>query len=90
MVRSNPRAKNALIYGFISLGLSILTVVTLAGFAGLITGTFAIVYGVMGLNTAKQLPNNAGRGQAMAAIGLGIAAWVLVIFSYIIRHGTTG
>src|SRR5436190_1087054 len=46
----NLRAKRAIINGFVSLILSVFTIATLAGFAGLITGTLAIVYGFMGLS----------------------------------------
>ncbi len=81
----NPRASRAMINGIISIILAFLTLVALVGYAGLITGTFAIVYGFIGLNAAKRLPGNAGRVQAIAGIALGFAAWFLVIVSFIIR-----
>jgi len=74
-----------MINGIISLVLSLLTLFTLVGFAGLITGTFAIIYGFMGLKTARQLPNRLGYGQAVAGIILGFAGWFLVILSLVIR-----
>jgi len=81
----NLRAKRAIINGFVSLVLSVFTLVTLAGFAGLITGTLAIVYGFMGLGTAKQLPGDMGRRQAIIGIALGFMAWFVVILSLIVR-----
>jgi len=86
----NRRAKSALFYGIISIVLGLLTLVTLVGFAGLITGSFAIIYGFMGLNMAGKLPNNAGRGQAITGLVLGIVALLLVILSFIIRSATPG
>src|SRR5579863_2902038 len=87
---SNRRARSALTYGIISIVLSLLTLFTLVGFAGVITGAFAIIYGFIGLNMAKQLPNNAGRGQAITGIVLGIVGLVLVILSFIIRSSVQG
>jgi len=84
----NLRAKRAIINGFVSLILSVFTPVTLAGFAGLITGTLAIVYGFMGLSTAKQLPGDMGRRQAIIGIVLGFVAWFVVILSLIVRAAT--
>jgi hypothetical protein len=74
-----------MIYGFISLILSLLTLFTLVGYAGLITGTFAIVYGVIGLNFAKRFPNKPGTGQAITAIVLGGLACLLVLVSFLLR-----
>lgn len=84
-LQRNVRARSAMINGIISLILSLLTLFTLVGFAGLITGTFAIIYGFTGLRTAKQLPNRTGYGQAIAGIVLGFAGWFLVILSLVIR-----
>lgn len=81
----NLQAKRAIINGLISLVLSLFTLVTLAGFAGLITATLAIVYGCLGLRIAKQLPNTMGRRQAAIGLGLGCVAWLVVILSLIIR-----
>ena len=67
----NLRATRAIINGFISLVLSVFTLFTLAGFAGLITGTLAIVYGCLGLRAARQLPSDLGRRQAIIGIVLG-------------------
>ena len=74
-----------MINGIISLGLSLLTLFTLIGFAGLITGTFAIIYGFTGLKVARQFPNRPGYGQAIAGIVLGFLGWFLVILSFILR-----
>ena len=79
-----------MINGIISIILGFLTLVALIGYAGLVTGTFAIVYGFIGLNAAKRLPGNAGRGQAIAGIALGFGAWLLVIVSLIIRTTIKG
>ncbi len=79
-----------MINGIFSIVLGLLTLFTLVGFAGLITGTFAIVYGFMGLSLAKRLPNNAGRAQAIVGIVLGFLGWFLVILSFIIRSAATG
>jgi hypothetical protein len=65
--------------------LSFITLFALVGYAGLITGTFAIIYGFIGLNMAKRLQGGTGRGQAIAGIVLGFAAWFLVIISFIVR-----
>lgn len=85
MMQRNVRARSAMINGLISLGLSLLTLFTLIGFAGLITGTFAIIYGFTGLKVAKQFPNRPGYGQAIAGIVLGFLGWLLVILSFILR-----
>ena len=85
IVASNPRAKRAMINGFISLVLSLITLFTLVGYAGVITGTFAIVYGFIGLNQSNKLPNNVGRTQAITGIALGFVAWFIVILSLIMR-----
>jgi hypothetical protein len=81
----NLRAKRAIINGIISLVLSLFTIFTLAGFAGLITGTLALVYGFTGLRAAKQLPNNMGRRQAIIGMVLGSIAWFVVLLLLIIR-----
>jgi hypothetical protein len=87
---SNRRAKNAMVYGIISVVLALFTLVNAYGFAGLITGSFAIIYGFMGLNLAGKLPNNSGRGQAITGLVLGIVALLLLIFSFIIRSANPG
>ena len=81
----NPWASRALYSGVISLVLGLITFFSLVGFAGVITGTFAIVRGVTALNQSKNLPGNAGRGQAIAAIIMGVLAWVLVLLSFALR-----
>ena len=85
MRTGNPWASRALYSGIISIVLSVLTLFTLVGFAGVITGTFAIFRGVTALNQSKQLPGNAGRGQAIAAIAMGALAWLLVLLSFALR-----
>ncbi len=74
-----------MVYGIISLVLSLLTLTTLIGFSGLITGTFAVIYGFMGLNRARQLPNNLGRGKAITGIILGFVALFLVVVAIIVQ-----
>ncbi len=81
----NPWANRALYSGIISLVLSSITLFSLVGFAGLITGTFAIARGVMALKQSKQLPGNVGRGQAIAAIVMGALAWAFVLLSLALR-----
>ena len=89
-IQRNPRASRAMIYGILSIVLGVLTLATLVGYAGLITGTFAIIYGFIGLNRAKRLPGNVGRAQAIVGIVLGSAAWFLVIASLIVRAAMQG
>jgi hypothetical protein len=86
----NRRATNAMIYGFISIALSLITLLQEVGAAGLITGTFAIFYGFTALKIAKRLPGNPGRAQAITGIVLGCVAWLLIIISLIIRFTPTG
>jgi hypothetical protein len=81
----NPWANGALYMGVVSLILSLITLSSLTGFAGLITGTFAIYRGVRALNQSKRLPCNAGRGRAIVAITLGALAWVFVLVSFALR-----
>jgi len=76
---SNQQAKRAIINGVISLIVSAFTFLTIAGFAGLVIGTFAIIYGFMGLRMAWQLPGKTGRGLALIGIVLGLLAWCIVI-----------
>lgn len=81
----NVWAKRALYSGVISIILALITVVSQVGFAGLITGAFAIYRGITALTVASRLPGNPGRTQAIAAIILGIAAWLLVFVSFGLR-----
>ncbi len=76
---NNPRANSALIYGVISVVLGGITVVTQVGFAGVITGSFALFYGIGSLNFANKYPHKPGRGQAIAAIVLGSIGLLLVL-----------
>jgi hypothetical protein len=84
----NLRATSAIINGLVSLILGVFTFATLAGFAGLITGTLAIVSGFLGLRAAKQLPGNTGHRQAIIGMALGGVAWFIVILALIIRATT--
>ncbi len=86
----NRRAHRAMINGIISIGFSIITLFTLLGYAGIITGTFAIIYGFMGLKNARALPNNAGQGRAIAGIVMGCVALFLVIVSFFLRNVIRG
>ena len=79
-----------MINGIISIILSCITLFALVGYAGLVTGTFAIIYGFIGLNVAKRIPGNPGRGKAITGIVLGFAAWLLVIVSFLIRLAIRG
>jgi hypothetical protein len=86
----NRRANRAMIYGILSVFLAAITLLQEVGAAGIITGTFAIIYGFTSLKVAKQLPGNPGRGQAITGIVLGFVAWFLVIISLIIRFTLSG
>jgi hypothetical protein len=86
----NRRANRAMLYGIFSIFLALVTLVQEVGAAGVITGTFAIIYGFRALKVAKQLPGNAGRAQAITGIVLGFVAWFLVIISLIIRTTIQG
>ena len=77
----NNRATYALVYGILSLVLALLTLASGVGFAGLITGTFAIVYGVQSRNAAKRFPGIGGEGKALAGIILGAVALGLLVLS---------
>ncbi len=79
-----------MINGIISIVLSFITLFALVGYAGLITGTLVIIYGFIGLNAAKRLPGNPGRGKAITGIVLGFAAWFLVVVSFMIRLALRG
>lgn len=82
---SNPLANRALYSGIIAIVFSLLTLFTLIGFAGLITGTYAIIRGSIALKQSSTVLNNSGRGVAIAAIILGVLAWVFVLLSFALR-----
>ena len=81
----NPWANRALYSGVISAILALITIASNVGFAGLITGAFAIYRGITALTLANRLPGNPGRIQAILAIVLGVTAWVLVFISFGLR-----
>jgi hypothetical protein len=81
----NPWANGALYSGIISLVFALITFVSQIGYAGLITGSFAIYRGIVALNRSKNLPGNPGRTQAILAIVMGVAALLLVFASFAIR-----
>ena len=85
----NPRANWALGSGIISLILGLITLFSLVGSAGVITGIFAIIRGVAALNLASKLPGNPGRGQAITAIVLGSLGILFVVLSFMIRGGSS-
>lgn len=82
---SNQEAKRAIINGVIAFLVSLLTLSTVAGFAGLVIGAFAMLYGFLGLRLARHLPDKAGRGQALVGIALGFTACCIVIGASILR-----
>ena len=88
MPQRNVLARRAMINGIISIVLSLLTLFTLIGFAGVITGTFAIIHGLRGLSIAQRLPNKVGYGQAITGIVLGCLGWLIVILSFVLRSPT--
>jgi hypothetical protein len=81
----NPWASRALFSGVFSVILGAITLASLIGFAGLITGTFAIWRGITAINYAKGLPGNPGRGMAITAIVLGALGWIFVLLSFVLR-----
>jgi hypothetical protein len=90
MKASNPQANWAMWSGIISLVLSMITLFSLIGSAGIITGIFAIIRGIVALNLAKKLPGNPGRGRAIAAIVMGLLGILLVSLSFMIRTANGG
>ncbi len=81
---SNQQAKRAIINGVIAFFVSLLALETVAGFAGLVIGAFAMLYGFLGLRRASRL-NKAGRGQAVIGIALGLLACSIVLAAIILR-----
>jgi 1,4-dihydroxy-2-naphthoate octaprenyltransferase len=84
--QENPTAKRAMIYGFIALALSLVTLISLIGMVGIAIGTVAMLDGCIGLTYAEQPSKRRKRGQAISGIALGIAAWFVVIFLLILRQ----
>jgi hypothetical protein len=80
---SNPYANYALITGCISIVFALVTFTSQIGVAGIITGTFSIYRGFMGLNLANRLPQGTGKAQSIIAICLGVTADLLVIITLI-------
>jgi hypothetical protein len=91
MVQRNPRATRAMTYGFIAIAWSLFTfflaVGGYIGLGGIITGTFAVIYGFQGLNWAKRLPNNDGRGKSLTGVILGFIALGIVVIAFLIDLG---
>lgn len=83
----NPLATNALVLACISIVLALITFASQVGFAGIITGTFAIYRGFMALNVANRLPGGTGKPQAIIAISLGVVSDLLVIITLIAQIG---
>ena len=54
---TNPLATRALLYGVLSLFLGLLTLLSVVGFAGAVTGTFALFYGVLACQQANRSPS---------------------------------
>jgi len=93
MAPDNPRATGAMTYGLIAIALSVFTFFINAtgayiGIGGLITGTFAVIYGFQGLSWAKRLPNNAGQGKSLTGVILGFIALGIVVLSILIAIGS--
>jgi uncharacterized membrane protein HdeD (DUF308 family) len=86
----NPQANWAMWSGIISLVLSLITLFSLIGSAGIITGIFAIIRGIVALISATKLPGNPGRGRAIAAIVMGSLGILIVVFSFMIRTANGG
>lgn len=91
MVPRNPRATRAMVYGFIAIAWSLFTLsLATAGYIGLggiITGTFAVIYGFQGLSWAKRLPNNNGHGKSLTGVILGFIALSIVVIALLIDLG---
>ena len=81
---SNQQAKRAIINGVIAFFVSLLALETVAGFAGLVIGAFAMFYGFLGLRRASRL-NRAGWGQAVIGIALGLLACSIVLAAIVLR-----
>ncbi len=75
----------ALYSGIISIVLALITIASEVGYAGLITGAFAIFRGIIALVRSRSIPGAPGRVQAIVAIVLGVAALLLVLLSFSIR-----
>ena len=84
----NPWANRALYSGVISIVLALITFFSFYGYAGLITGGFAIFRGITALVQASRLPGNPGRIQAILAIVLGVIAWILVLSKLVLYAGS--
>jgi hypothetical protein len=82
---ANPFARWAMINGIISIVLATIVLLSNVGFAGIITGSYAIIRGIRGLNYAKQFDGQPGRGQAITGIVLGVCAILMVILSFVLR-----
>ncbi len=85
----NPRANSALFYGIVSVVLGGITLATRIGFAGIITGGFAIFYGITSLIFANRFPHKPGRAQSIAAIVLGSLALLFVIVGFLLQLAVT-
>jgi hypothetical protein len=81
----NPWANAAMYSGIISIILASLTFFSQIGFAGLITGIFAIYRGMRALSRSQQVPGSPGRTKALLAIVLGVLALVLIFASFALR-----
>lgn len=81
----NAWANRALISGVLSIILVLVTIISQVGFAGLITGAFAIYRGITALTIANRQPGNPGRVQAILAIVLGALALLLLLASFALR-----
>jgi hypothetical protein len=84
LAASNQQAKRAIINGVIAFFVSLLALETVAGFAGLVIGAFAMFYGFLGLRLARRL-NKAGWKQAVIGIALGLLACSIVLAAIILR-----
>lgn len=88
MMQRNPRATRAMTYGIIAIVFSVITFAAAVGGAvglgGIITGTFAVIYGFQGLNWAKRLPNNDGRGKSLTGVILGFIALGIVVIALLV------
>jgi hypothetical protein len=81
----NAWANRALISGVLSIVLVLVTIISQVGFAGLITGAFAIYRGITALTIANRQPGNPGRVKAILAIVLGALALLLLLASFALR-----
>lgn len=80
----NARADRALVWGIISLVLSIISLLNPYFVVGIVTGAFAIIYGIQGLSVVRRYPGISGQGKSIAAIIMGAIALLFTLLAFVI------